>query len=739
MSAPGAIRPTEASPNAGRQSTLRPIRLELTFALSVGRVSDTQTFTMIELQRLMRALERARGDLLARRTPDGHWEGRLASSSLATATALSAFSMWRMVQESRAADQGPGSDRPLGGEKGEHGCSPFEDRPLIEAGLHYLLGQQRSDGGWGDTDKSDSNIATTMLVQAAVELAIGPELARPAVWRPALELAERYVEQQGGIDGLRNRYGKDKTFAVPILTNAALAGLVDWPDVAALPFELACVPQSWFRWVRMPVVSYAIPALVAIGQARFAHRPPRLLPLRWLRRAAIGRSLRLLRKMQPDSGGYLEAVPLTSFVVMSLSASVRTLGRNLASDQVLAAGLDFLRRSVRRDGSWPIDTNLATWLTSLSTSALAAGQIPRSTTGQVPTASGNTLSSDPPEPEEVESDHSGLPGGHSWEAPYRQLPWLIGCQHRRTHPFTGAQPGGWGWTDLSGAVPDADDTAAALLALSDAHQAEQTSELSARQFDGAVRAGVDWLLDLQNRDGGWPTFCRGWGRLPFDRSGSDLTAHAMRALSRWGSAHGGRRVERALRRGWRYLDRTQRADGSWLPLWFGNQDHPAEENPVYGTARVLLAYFQLGRGETRAAQRGCQWLESVQNADGGWNGSGRRGRDTSDTEGGLGRCGQTVVRGRVAGASSVEETALALETLLSVDRSAIERASVDRGLTWLCRAVADNRHPETAPIGFYFAKLWYYENLYPLTFTVAALGLAVRQRTAHRSASTTNS
>ena len=36
---------------------------------------------------------------------------------------------------------------------------------------------------------------------------------------------------------------------------------------------------------------------------------------------------------------------------------------------------------------------------------------------------------------------------------------------QQVHPLTGAEPGGWGWTDLSGAVPDADDTAAALLAL----------------------------------------------------------------------------------------------------------------------------------------------------------------------------------------------------------------------------------------------------------------------------------
>jgi hypothetical protein len=40
---------------------------------------------------------------------------------------------------------------------------------------------------------------------------------------------------------------------------------------------------------------------------------------------------------------------------------------------------------------------------------------------------------------------------------------------------------------------------------------------------------VRWLLDLQNGDGGIPTFCRGWGALPFDRSAPDLTAHALRA------------------------------------------------------------------------------------------------------------------------------------------------------------------------------------------------------------------
>src|SRR5205814_1036115 len=49
----------------------------------------------------------------------------------------------------------------------------------------------------------------------------------------------------------------------------------------------------------------------------------------------------------------------------------------------------------------------------------------------------------------------------------------------------------------------------------------------------AVVAGIKWLLDLQNRDGGIPTFCRGWGALPFDRSAPDLTAHALRAWLAW--------------------------------------------------------------------------------------------------------------------------------------------------------------------------------------------------------------
>jgi squalene-hopene/tetraprenyl-beta-curcumene cyclase len=203
---------------------------------------------------------------------------------------------------------------------------------------------------------------------------------------------------------------------------------------------------------------------------------------------------------------------------------------------------------------------------------------------------------------------------------------------------------------------------------------------------------------------------------------------------------GGRIMERARR----YLTATQARDGSWLPLWFGNQDHPREENPVYGTAKVLKAYSELlmdmswslndegSPGDVAHVPevvRGVDWLVKNQNKDGGW-GSGvwqHRHRVTSNAPSAI--------------TSSVEETALAVEALISafplhpllgtedgpMGLYPSVAPAVVRGLNWLLDRVEAGQHRQPAPIGFYFAKLWYYERLYPLTFTVAALGRACRQ------------
>ena len=127
---------------------------------------------------------------------------------------------------------------------------------------------------------------------------------------------------------------------VTTLSMNALAGLVAWKEVPPLPFELACFPQSWFRFLRLHVVSYALPALIAIGQCVYHHRKPRNPIARFVRWLSRRRSLRVLTKIQPSNGGFLEATPLTSFVTLSL-ASI-----GLADHPVTRKGAEFIAQSM---------------------------------------------------------------------------------------------------------------------------------------------------------------------------------------------------------------------------------------------------------------------------------------------------------------------------------------------------------------------------------------------------------
>ncbi|AWM42268.1 squalene--hopene cyclase [Gemmata obscuriglobus] len=597
-------------------------------------------------ERLRTAYRTARAALLAERVPEGHWVGELSTSALSTATAVMAL----------------------------HLVNPFTHRELIDAGRKWLAEHQNADGGWGDTVKSFSNISTTMLCRAAFKLAGEKE------YPETVQRVEEYLSRNAGAlptaraAAIRARYGKDHTFSVPILMTCAVAKLVPWDEVPRLPFELACLPQSWYRFAKLPVVSYALPALIAIGQCIHHHRRSQNPIRNTVRRLARGLSLKVLRRIQPTSGGYLEATPLTSFVVMALSSIRRR--RAAAEQQVIDEGVRFLVASVRPDGSWPIDTNLATWVTTLSVNALA-------TAGDL----------------------------EALDTKEQILAWLLKQQYKERHPYTGADPGGWAWTDLPGGVPDCDDTPGALIAL---------AHLDPKSDPQAVLSGLRWVLRLQNGDGGAPTFCRGWGTLPFDRSGADLTAHSVRSLASWYRVWGAGPppiehlrhrlkdlefplsglfwdVARRNPRFVRYLKKQQRSDGSWLPLWFGNQHAPDDINPVYGTARVLAAYRDLELKDAPECRRGIEFLLSVQNADGGW--------------GGAKGC-----------PSSVEETALAVEVLLDL----ADGDAVQKGVAWLAEAVESDRFRDASPIGFYFAKLWYFEKLYPIIFTVAALGRAVK-------------
>jgi len=337
--------------------------------------------------------------------------------------------------------------------------------------------------------------------------------------------------------------------------------------------------------------------------------------------------------------------------VMSLASA------GMRDHAVVTEGVRFLRNSMREDGSWPIDTNLATWVTTLAVDAL-----------------------------------SGLPAqDHPLDAGAKRAirDWLLAQQYREEHPYTHAAPGGWAWTPLPGGVPDADDTAGALLALR-----------NLGPIDGHVRAaaknGIRWLLDLRNSDGGIPTFCRGWGKLPFDRSGADLTAHALSAWRAWLNDVGEplkSEIGRAIASATSYLARTQNADGSWAPLWFGNEHAPSEENRTYGTARTAVA---LAGPATPLQCRALEWLRTAQNSDGGWGGA-------------------------PGTFSSIEETALAVHALSIAMHDGASVSSIQKGVQWLITATDRGTRTAVAPIGLYFARLWYFEELYPLMYSTGAL------------------
>ncbi len=610
-------------------------------------------------------LDNARDRLLAERAPAGHWEGKLSTSALSTATAVLAL----------------------------HVVDPEGNAELIEGGLHWLVKHQNKDGGWGDTTLSFSNISTTLLCRAALKR-----------WRKAvksgaspkstdhqklltrcnkrLNRSGSWVRQNVGgadhesvVETVKARYGKDRTFSVPILMACALGGLLDdnetdaWKRVLPLPFELAALPQKWFAALKMPVVSYALPALIAIGYARFYHAPP-IKPLAALRRRAWKKASPLLQRIQPENGGYLEAAPLTSFVTMALAST------DQRDHPVVRKGVKFLTDSVRDDGSWPIDTNLATWTTTLAVKALL------------------------PKDRDRSFDRA---------ADVRR--WLLDQQYRTVHPFTAAEPGGWAWTDLPGGVPDADDTPGALLALRQLSDADSFDECR----DAAAR-GLQWLSDLQNADGGIPTFCRGWGTLPFDRSSPDLSAHVIRACHAWVEDMPPlvrARTRWMEHRAQHFLKRTQEKNGAWLPLWFGNQHCKHEANRTYGTACVVLALAD--NDPHNLLPKAIDWLLRSQNEDGGWGG----GKDSP---------------------SSIEETALALDALATAGLTRpqaeheINQTALDRGVSWLAKATGEGNTFDVTPIGFYFAKLWYHERLYPLVWTVTALEsvIAFTTRSNHR-------
>jgi len=227
------------------------------------------------------------------------------------------------------------------------------------------------------------------------------------------------------------------------------------------------------------------------------------------------------------------------------------------------------------------------------------------------------------------------------------------------------QPGGWSFEYANDKYPDTDDTAVALIALS---AYRDHPEWQARGIGKAIARGIDWLIGMQSRGGGWGAFDKDNDRkiltkIPFcdfgealDPPSVDVTAHVVEAFGLLGLS----RDLPAIRQALAYIRREQEPNGAWFGRWGVNY--------LYGTAAVLPALATIGEDMIQPwIAKACDWLLSCQQADGGWGESCASYMDLA-----------AVGKGR----TTASQTAWALMALVAVN-SREDHASILRGCQYL--------------------------------------------------------
>lgn len=307
--------------------------------------------------------------------------------------------------------------------------------------------------------------------------------------------------------------------------------------------------------------------------------------------------------------------------------------------------------------------------------------------------------------------------------------WLLDKQVSRKGDWaerTQVEPGGWFFEFHNEFYPDIDDTIMALMALrtqlgeSSTVQAVRTDSMSSacnwieknNRIRAAAQRGVDWIVAMQNSDGGWGAFDRDNDAeflcaVPFadhnamiDPSTPDIAARVLEALADWDYTLGNSVVDRAIN----YIRQTQEADGSWFGRWGVNH--------IYGTWQVLVGLARIGYPlQDPLLLRGADWLESVQQTCGGW------GETPASYD-------DPTLRGQ--GNVTASQTAWALLGLIAAGRTS--SPAVERGVRYLINSQNDEgTWDETEFTGTGFPRVFYLRyHMYPHYFPMLALGTYAR-------------
>ncbi len=613
------------------------------------------------------AVDRGRAGLLARQRPDGHWVGELEGDTILESefVLLLAF------------------------------LGKYDD-PRIKLCANYLLKKQLPTGGWPNYTDGPAEISVSVKAYLALKIAGHPADS------PHMQRAAEVIRALGGAEATNS-------FTRFYL---ALLGQLPYSACASVPAEIILLPRwfyfnvyamsAWSRTIFVPlsiVDAYKpvtpLPAEMGVREL-FLHPPetPRwpakptakwlswtnfFLGVDWcfktlerwkltpLRSRAVRKAVNWMRERYADSDGVGAIFPPMVYNVIVL----RCLGIPEDDAEFKWAMKQLEDLCIFEGDTLRLQPCVSpVWDTALSLIGVAdAGQGEKS-----------------PECEAAVS-------------------WLLDKEVRRAGDWSktvrGVEPGGWFFEYRNGFYPDTDDTSMVLIAL--ARSGHALREAPA----GAIHRAVNWLLAMQNRDGGWAAFDKDIDkqileRVPFadhnamlDPSCPDITARVLEGLSHYGFRVGQPPVDAAIR----FILSRQEESGAWFGRWGVNY--------VYGTWQVLVGLDAVGFDmASLPVRRAVRWLKEAQNADGGWGESCKSYDDPAEAG---------------KGVSTASQTAWALLGLLAAGEAASPEARA--GAEYLVGTQrADGDWTEEPFTGTGFPRVFYLKyHMYAVYFPLMAL------------------